>query len=398
MGGQDEVLESGAGCLRPDEPDPGTDTATGGGLDTASSRVRWGHCGWASNGGACVWGGAPAGDPREVMAIGRGGGQKRERLLTTGECPSWREQHGCVSMRLSDLEKHNRDPRGNARAAGNAHVLFGGRRVGPSSDVASSDANNSTLLNDVHVIDDNFRWHPVRVTGAVPSPRAGHSMVAISRNQILCFGGVRDGNKRCQDTYVLQFEQGVTATTGTGSKIQKTQKDANNALHCAWRLVETTSKSLASRRISEKQKQNANPPAREAASLSFQPPCETATAGVVWMFGGVGGADGDTFLDDVWAFNVATEVWRQVMPLQSQLKSKNRPSARAGHTATVVPLDALFDVSKHDKYFVSSDSSNKSSYTQLVMVIHGGLGAKNQCFSDLWVFSFAARLGLRCQC
>ena len=90
------------------------------------------------------------------------------------------------------------------------------------------------------------------------------------------------------------------------------------------------------------------------------------------MFGGVGGADGDTFLDDVWAFNVATEVWRQVMPLQSQLKSKNRPSARAGHTATVVPLDALFDVSKHDKYFVSSDSSNKSSYTQLVMVIHGG--------------------------
>ena len=124
MGAVSEApAEATAGVLRPDEPDP-EGASRGGRLDTASSRARWGHCGWASDGGACLWGGSPRGDPREVLAIGRGGSQRRERLLTTGECPTWREAHACASVRLARGDGENRRACGAADGAV-AHVVFG---------------------------------------------------------------------------------------------------------------------------------------------------------------------------------------------------------------------------------------------------------------------------------
>ena len=127
MGAVSEApAEASAGVLRPDEPDPEGASSRGGRLDTASSRARWGHCGWASDGGACLWGGSPRGDPREVLAIGRGGSQRRERLLTTGACPTWREAHACAPIRLALGD--DRRARGEADPpVGVAHVIFGGR-------------------------------------------------------------------------------------------------------------------------------------------------------------------------------------------------------------------------------------------------------------------------------
>ena len=152
--------EASAGVLRPDEPDPEGASSRGGRLDTASSRARWGHCGWASDGGACLWGGSPRGDPREVLAIGRGGSQRRERLLTTGACPTWREAHACAPIRLALGD--DRRARGEADPpVGVAHVVFGGR------------GEDDAFLNDLHVIDAAFRWRSVAATGSPPRRERG---------------------------------------------------------------------------------------------------------------------------------------------------------------------------------------------------------------------------------
>ena len=156
--------EASAGVLRPDEPDPEGASSRGGRLDTASSRARWGHCGWASDGGACLWGGSPRGDPREVLAIGRGGSQRRERLLTTGACPTWREAHACAPIRLG-LGDDRRARGAAAPPRGGAPGVFGGR------------GEDDAFLNDLHVIDAAFRWRggrdrppPRRERGTVLSP------------------------------------------------------------------------------------------------------------------------------------------------------------------------------------------------------------------------------------
>ena len=107
-----------------------------------------------------MWGGSPRGDPREVLAIGRGGSQRRERLLTTGACPTWREAHACAPIRLALGD--DRRARGEADPpVGVAHVVFGGR------------GEDDAFLNDLHVIDAAFRWRSVAATGSPPRRERG---------------------------------------------------------------------------------------------------------------------------------------------------------------------------------------------------------------------------------
>jgi hypothetical protein len=394
-----------AGGLRPDEPDPcfaaGGVSAAGGRLDTRSSRLRWGHCAWASNGGACVWGGSPGGDPREVLAIGRAGGAKRERLLTTGVCPAWREQAGCASIKIGTGSSENGNPSGVGPIT--AHVVFGGK-VGTTPGAVPTYGDtitHTTLLNDTHVIDERFSWRDLKVTGVPPPPRSGCCFVAISAKKVLLFGGVGIDETRLGDTYIAEFYEKATKATGESTGAGTLGKKTDT-LHCAWRVVGKPVGKPHSKLATK-----ISPPGRECASACFQPSCSGVGngKGTVWIFGGCGGDDGESLLDDLWAFDVSTETWRLVQA-QSQthqnVKSKARPAPRAGHTANVLPLDALVDVDGLDRLWndnagaetkdssalsVGTETSSKAS-AQTVMVVHGGLASRNETLADLWAFSF----------
>ena len=364
--------EASAGVLRPDEPDPEGASSRGGRLDTASSRARWGHCGWASDGGACLWGGSPRGDPREVLAIGRGGSQRRERLLTTGACPTWREAHACAPIRLALGD--DRRARGEADPpVGVAHVVFGGR------------GEDDAFLNDLHVIDAAFRWRSVAATGSPPAPRAGHCLVAVGDGEAVVFGGRGADGRVFDDVHFLTFRECASSTkvSSVSSHEKRSEKTGGGADEsreavawtCAWRP------SAANRNGANHRGESrfARPRAREGASAAFQPPTASAKRGTVWVFGGCGGEDGETLFDDVWAFDVASETWREAA---SGVGSRSRPKPRFAHACAVVRVDALVDV------VANVDGCSKSKTHDSMMVAHGGVGNDAKTLSDLWTFSF----------
>ena len=371
------VSEASAGALRPDEPDP-EGASRGGRLDTASSRARWGHCGWASDEGACLWGGSPRGDPREVLTIGRGGSQRRERLLTTGECPTWREAHACASVRLAlgDGEK-NRRTRGETDVETEvAHVIFGGRR-----DDDERLNVEGVFLNDLHAIDGDRRWRRVTVTGSPPAPRAGHCFVAVSDDEIVTFGGRGAGGRVFDDVHFL-----------TCARAPKEGHDAAasypSGMTCAWRASAANERTCSGRSGA-----SPRPPAREGASAVYSPPSRAAKRGTVWVFGGCGGADGETLFDDIWAFDVASETWREGGARAA--RGASRPRARFGHACVATRVDAL--VASRDETptrlatngrSIDSGSPSSDADDDAALLVHGGVARDARVLRDVWTFSF----------
>ena len=94
---------------------------------------------------------------------------------------------------------------------------------------------------------------------------------------------------------------------------------------------------------------------------------------------GCGGEDGETLFDDVWAFDVASETWREAA---SGVGSRSRPKPRFAHACAVVRVDALVDV------VANVDGCSKSKTHDSMMVAHGGVGNDAKTLSDLWTFSF----------
>jgi hypothetical protein len=325
-----------------------------------------------------------------VLAIGRGGSQRRERLLTTGECPTWREAHACASVRLARGDGENRRACGAADGAV-AHVVFGGRR-GDDEDPSAEEV----FMNDLHVIDDAFRWRAVTAAGPAPSPRAGHCFVAVSDDEIACFGGRGARGEIFDDVHFLKCESSSSrSSSARRGRDQRTnderdERDPLADMTCVWRRSEKASTPHASR-----------PRAREGAAAAFTPPTASAKKGTLWVFGGCGGEDGETLFDDVWAFDVDSETWRAVGDdsvgddSNVDAKSPTRPKPRFGHACAVVRVAALVDVKPmgasktRDGAVVNGTSSSCiDAADDLVLVAHGGVDGDSRTLSDLWTFSF----------
>ena len=251
-------------------------------------------------------------------------------------------------------------------------------------------------MNDLHVIDDAFRWRAVTAAGPAPSPRAGHCFVAVSDDEIACFGGRGARGEIFDDVHFLKCESSSSrSSSARRGRDQRTnderdERDPLADMTCVWRRSEKASTPSASR-----------PRAREGAAAAFTPPTASAKKGTLWVFGGCGGEDGETLFDDVWAFDVDSETWRAVGDdsigddSNVDAKSPTRPKPRFGHACAVVRVAALVDVKpmgaskERDSTVVNGTSSSCiDAADDLVLVVHGGVDGDSRTLSDLWTFSF----------
>ena len=141
------------------------------------------------------------------------GTQRRERWLSTGERPPWRESHTCVPV---------------TRGASVAHVVFGGfgepkpeTRSSTASDAAAQLSSSSATqlcegapLNDAFLVDANLRWRALRPSGPAPTPRGGHAACAVSAAEVLVFGGRDARGRYLNDVAVLELNSAAAMAAG----------------------------------------------------------------------------------------------------------------------------------------------------------------------------------------
>ena len=140
------------------------------------------------------------------------GTQRRERWLSTGERPPWRESHTCVPV---------------TRGASVAHVVFGGfgepkpeTRSSTASDAAAQLSSSSAQLcegaplNDAFLVDANLRWRALRPSGPAPTPRGGHAACAVSAAEVLVFGGRDARGRYLNDVAVLELNSAAAMAAG----------------------------------------------------------------------------------------------------------------------------------------------------------------------------------------
>eukprot|EP00026_Physarum_polycephalum_P007434 Phypoly_transcript_07494.p1 GENE.Phypoly_transcript_07494~~Phypoly_transcript_07494.p1 ORF type:complete len:511 (-),score=89.38 Phypoly_transcript_07494:100-1416(-) len=170
-------------------------------------------------------------------------------------------------------------------------------------------------------------WSKTVTTGKPPSPRAGHTAVAVG-NKMVVFGG-GDGNRYLNDIIVLDTEKmewaQLTATgmapsarsrhtaTVIGKKIfvmgGGDESMVYNDLHCLNMDTNTWTRLDASGK---------EPSARWGHTTTLLSDNSTFVV--------VGGHDGNSMLNDVYSFDTSSSTW-------STLSCKGTPpSARAGHT------------------------------------------------------------------
>ena len=398
--------------LRPDESEP--DARDDGFSERNAARHRWGHCAWFTDGGVCLWGGRPGMDNRNVLMYGRGGTlvrvrfhltrrrrafphppripepnarpprvfarersrrasltpsplasppspsiagtQQRERILTRGECPAWRESHTCVPVK---------------RGAAVAHVIFGGHGA-----PTRPDDDEGPPLDDAHLIDATLNWRALRPSGKRPSARGGHCAVAVAPDRVLVFGGKgRDGALH-GDVAILELRSRSAMAAGWGGK----------HLECAWEFPAPTGAS--------------RPTPREGACAVFIPPRPhpdgRARDGDVWVFGGFGAPSPDarglasasasasasdaTCLNDVWRYSVADNEWLPAVRRGAQLGpgSETWPAPRCGHSAVVLPANAIGEA-------CCRWAGGRPDAP--VVLFHGGVGADGVALGDVWLFA-----------
>eukprot|EP00741_Cyanophora_paradoxa_P001154 tig00000459_g1112.t1 len=182
-----------------------------------------------------------------------------------------------------------------------------------------------------------LRWSEIAALGSLPSPRYGHSAVALGDSQMLVFGGwgfdmLSNGEGHLSDLYLLPTDtmkweriaaSGPTPPARYGhAAVMVDAKHmlvfggwgAGPLLNDAW-LLDVESMRWAPLKV------RGRPPSGRAHHTA------TLHGSRVYV---IGGYDGQTYLDDVWFLDLAAYEWRKVRTTGEQFP------ARAGHSATPI--------------------------------------------------------------
>ncbi|KAI1870887.1 hypothetical protein JX265_005927 [Neoarthrinium moseri] len=179
-------------------------------------------------------------------------------------------------------------------AVGKKLVVFGG-------------GDGPAYYNDIYVLDTvNFRWHRPRVVGdKIPSARRAHT-ACLYKNGIYVFGG-GDGVRALNDVWRL---------------------DVADTNKMSWKLVSGPSSGSPGR--------DNKPKARGYHTANM-----VGSKLIIY-----GGSDGGECFNDVWVYDVDTQVWKAVtIPITFR---------RLSHTSTIVG-SYLFVVGGHDGNDYSND-------------------------------------------
>lgn len=181
-------------------------------------------------------------------------------------------------------------------AVGKKLVVFGG-------------GDGPAYYNDVYVLDTvNFRWYKPKIVGdKVPSKRRAHT-ACLYKNGIYVFGG-GDGVRALNDIWRL---------------------DVSDMNTMSWRLISgSSSSSLTANGRSGGVAKEIRPKARGYHTANM-----VGSKLIIY-----GGSDGGECFNDVWVYDVETQIWKQVnIPITYR---------RLSHTATLIG-SYLFVIGGHD--------------------------------------------------
>jgi len=201
----------------------------------------------------------------------------------------------CATSRWVKLTTKGAKP---SKRMGQAATLVNGRLFvhGGRAETAKG---KEEYFGDAYELDlTTLTWRKMEMKGVVPSPRAFHTVTALS-SMLVCFGG-DDGKGFCSDTFIKQYNKDEWHKTAPFLRVPKSLK------------TEQTDEIM-----------KIEPPPRA---------CHTANAladgDTMIMFGGLG-INSDSH-NDVWAFSAANFKWAIVDP------PCHAPEPRFMHTTTVV--------------------------------------------------------------
>ncbi|CAD8124604.1 unnamed protein product [Paramecium sonneborni] len=204
--------------------------------------------------------------------------------------------------------------------------------------------------NDIHIYKDGI-WTKCKANGKIPESRNGHTATLVENKMYVIGGWLGSGTYASKDVYVLDLDSLNWTLVNTMGEVPGPcnmhsadligqliyifrggdGKDYLNDLHSfntktnMWKLIQTVD--------------NQRPPPRANH-------CSSVCQNKLFIFGGW---DGSKRLNDLFCYDVTTNKWIELKPLQS-------PSARAGMCMTTI--------------------NNK-------IYLFGGSGPQTTCFGDL---------------
>ncbi|XP_042377053.1 RING finger protein B-like isoform X3 [Zingiber officinale] len=86
-------------------------------------------------------------------------------------------------------------------------AVFVGKRLFIFGGCGKSETNEEKYYNDTYILDiDTLVWQPMKTSGKIFPPRAGHTTVPLG-NDLFVFGGFSDAKNLYDDLYVLNLEK-----------------------------------------------------------------------------------------------------------------------------------------------------------------------------------------------
>ena len=203
--------------------------------------------------------------------------------------------------------------------------VFGG-----CDDVDGMPTNSTHVL---HITGGDCVWEAIEVTkrDAAPLERWGHSVVQLSKTRLLLFGGFHSTKRRLNDVWIFDlvllkwfpaYTPGVL--NDEEEALDAEDEEGGSALGAADPIARAVA-------IATK---NASSIREGTLSMRPSPRGDHSAARIgdyFFFFGGYGGVGFEQRdFNDIYAVDVATLTWRELLP------SGNPPAARSGHSAVVV--------------------------------------------------------------
>ncbi|KAF4983208.1 hypothetical protein FZEAL_1329 [Fusarium zealandicum] len=218
--------------------------------------------------------------------------------------------------------------------------------------------DSRACFNDLYVLDaDSFHWSIPHVVGEIPVPLRAMTCTAVGKKLIVFGGG--DGPEYYNDVYVLDTTNFRWSKPRIiGDKMPSKRRahtaclykngiyvfgggDGVRALNDIWRLDVADVSKMSWRLVSSPDK--TSPGAKDYRPKARGYHTANMVGSKLIIFGG---SDGGECFDDVWVYDVDSQVWRAV-PIPVAFR-------RLSHTATIVG-SYLFVIGGHDGNEYSND-------------------------------------------